>query len=169
MQKVIHSKKGTGGFTLIELLVVIAIIGILASIVLVSLGSARGKGSDASIQGNLGSIRTQAELFAGDNSYKYSTDTTVLASAACPTTGNTMFNANPTIKAAIEGARAANGDTLANISRCAVGVNGGTYAVAVQLRAVTGWWCVDSAGTAKNTGSATAPALGGNTVAAVCP
>jgi len=51
------------GFILIELLVVIAIIGILSSVVLASLNSARSKGSDAAIKSNVGNARAQAELY----------------------------------------------------------------------------------------------------------
>jgi len=47
-------------------LVVIAIIGILASIVLVSLGGARSKARDAQRQADLHSILTAQEMYYGD-------------------------------------------------------------------------------------------------------
>lgn len=58
------------GFTLIELLVVIAIIGILSSVVLASLNSARNKGYDAKRVSDLTQLQTALELYySTNNSY----------------------------------------------------------------------------------------------------
>ncbi len=58
------------GFTLIELLVVISIIGLLSSIVLAALSSARQKGQYASVQESLNEMRTVYELqYLASSSY----------------------------------------------------------------------------------------------------
>ncbi len=57
----------SSGFTLIELLVVIAIIGILSSVVLASLNTARTKGNDAARMADVKSLKTAMELYYSDN------------------------------------------------------------------------------------------------------
>lgn len=61
----------TRGFTLIELLVVIAIIGILATIIFVSLNSARKKARDATRVSDIESLQKALALYASDNNGNY--------------------------------------------------------------------------------------------------
>ena len=63
MQKRQESK----GFTLIELLVVGAIIGLLSSIVLASLNSARSKGRDARRLADIKQLQIALELYYSEN------------------------------------------------------------------------------------------------------
>ncbi|MFA5991076.1 MAG: prepilin-type N-terminal cleavage/methylation domain-containing protein [Candidatus Doudnabacteria bacterium] len=58
-----QNKKYSIGFTLIELLVVIAILGLLASIVLVSLNSARDKAKSATAISNQRELQKGVELY----------------------------------------------------------------------------------------------------------
>lgn len=55
------------GFTLIELLVVIAIIGILASVVLTSVQSARVGARESSVKSALGQVRVSQEVYYNDS------------------------------------------------------------------------------------------------------
>lgn len=65
-----HSKNNKG-FTLIELLVVVAIIGLLSSVVLVSLDSARAKARDAKRKQDIKQIQNALALYYDSNNGKY--------------------------------------------------------------------------------------------------
>ena len=131
-----------------ELLVVIAIIGILASVVLASLNTARAKGADAAIKSSINNSRAQAELYYDSNSSSYDPANDSATPWVCTDA------------------------TIANISNAVNNAGGtfGCYANATAYRissplktSATTFFCVDSTG--KSTSTVTAIAA----TATVCP
>ncbi|MCX6793222.1 MAG: prepilin-type N-terminal cleavage/methylation domain-containing protein [Candidatus Falkowbacteria bacterium] len=79
----LQSKKIKLGFTLIELLVVIAIIGVLSTMAIIALGSARAKARDSKRVADIKQISTALELYYADNS-NYPTTMTVGGALVSP-------------------------------------------------------------------------------------
>lgn len=127
------------GFTLVELLVVIAIIGLLSSVVLVSLNSARDKGGDAALKADLANLRSQAALYYEEHGNSYGT-----AGTSCTTAGNVF--ADERIAEQIKGAENASGG--GSVATCAT--SAARFVVSVPLRTdKTKSWCIDDSGRAK--------------------
>ena len=147
------------GFTLIELLVVIAIIGILASVVLASLNSARAKGYDAAIKAGLANVRVQIQDYYDlNNNYG---DPFVVATCDTATAG-TVFPDDTKVAGIITAAGNASSGTGLAGAHCAATVAPDAWAISVPLKTNPALsWCVDSTGASKQ--------ATGNIISAVCP
>lgn len=149
--------KKNSAFTLIELLVVIAIIGILSSVVLASVNTARAKGADAAIKSNLGNIRAQASIYYDANNASYgAAQATSSVAATCLAAG--VFSDN-TVKGMINAALSAAG--AANPT-CAIGAGAAeSWAISVPLKSdATKSWCVSSSGNAAQINTTSALTIG---------
>ena len=129
------------GFTLIELLVVIAIIGILTSVALTSLRTAKEKGADAAARASLNNARAQADLYYGENGNAYT--------SVCTASKSTS---PPGILDHLNAADAANGSSAVRcFDESAAGVSEG-WAMEAQLIAdPTQYFCTDFTGNATHT------------------
>lgn len=162
--------KENKGFTLIELLVVIAIIGILASVVLVSLQSARKKGNDARVMSNVTQLRTLIESsYNANNAYSDLTGTTRVFSQ--PTTGNLDILVDDIIAQQNAGGLTASYGASSSgtvVITKTIDNPGRGFAIYARLPGGASYFCIDSTGNTKNNATFPTSAPSSDSTASNC-
>ncbi|MBP6912376.1 MAG: type II secretion system protein [Candidatus Pacebacteria bacterium] len=148
-----EQKKFIKGFTLLELLVVIAIIGVLASVILASLNSARSKGEDAAIKSNIKTIGTQSAIYYDANSEFYSSANVFPSSSTTTCNAANTFLTDPVIARAVSAIIAVRptGSRICVLTTVTGGsslVNAWALVFPLAQNANT-YWCIDSSGTSR--------------------
>ena len=123
-------KNNKPGFTLIELLVVIAIIGLLSTLSIVALNSARARSRDARRVSDVKNIQMALEMYYNDH-LKYPTSTDDLASSS-----EAYLVVNPTPPTPADGS--CNTSTASSSYVYKQTDNGGSYTLMYCLGASTG-------------------------------
>lgn len=127
------------GFTLIELLVVIAIIGILSSVMLIALNSARGRARDARVISSISQIRSLAEIYYDSANASY-------AELDCGNDDMTGTDCPDDVKS-LRNDIVDQGGTNFTIKTCSeVSDVSGAYCSQVDLPGTNRSFCIDSAG-----------------------
>ena len=143
LNKVRFFMKKQRGFTLVELLVVIAIIGLLSTLAVVALGSARSKARDARRVSDIKQIQTGLELYFADQGlYPVEATAVTLGDANHDVLSENGFEASATLPANTE---VYMGQVPATISQPATiadyeytSTDGTTYDITFELEGTVG-------------------------------
>lgn len=124
------------GFTLIELLVVIAIIGLLSTLAVVALSSARQKARDSKRLSDLKQVQTALELYYTDNNaYPTAASTSTLGAGNFACLGSAGFGASG-CAGAIMGLVPTDPQSTQNYSY--LSADGSTYSISATLEGTVG-------------------------------